>query len=414
MKKIIINILWLLLENSSRIWLALFTNAFLARGLGVENFGIIQYSLSLIVIFSSISFICGAEVIVPMLTNAKGRKIEYILGNVFILRIFFSTIAYLLTLIYVYVFDNNLEIFYLIAILGLTMLVGESFAVITAWLQANTNIKLRSLLVILSSLLKFIIIATLYFCNITEIKYYALAWVIEAYIIAIGLYFIYKKHTNYMLIKYSKRKVIFFLKKGFPFFLSLLLMYAFIRMDIIMLKQYSNLKSVGLYSAAYQLIGAISLIAPILAMSIAPSIIYKSEAQNIKLKILYISLGMGLIGTALSLSMMFFSKFIILTIYGVRFEEAILIFKYLLVAMILYFINEGMNIYFLKIGNGKLLIIKWGIVLLSSIIVYMYFIPKYSAIGGVIGYATGYTISILFSLLILYKDKSINMTKGKI
>ena len=407
MKKILHNIFWLLLENGTRIFLALFANFILARALGVEQFGLIQYALSLIVIFSAISFICGAEIIVPMLSNSKGRKVEGIIGNVFILRLFFSTLAYLLILIYTFFFEEKLEIFYLVSILGLTILSGESFAVISAWLQANTNSKPRSLLVIVSSFLKCGTIASLYYMKIYDVKYYAIAWVLEAYVIAVGLYLIYKKYTNYRFFVYSRVKLCFFLRKGVPFFVSLLLLYAFIRMDIMLLKNYSDLYTVGIYSAAYQLITALSVIAPILSMSIAPSMVYKSDVSNVKLRVVYIALGMGGVAILLAIPMAYFSEWILLVIYGVEFKDAIIIFNYLLVAMIFYFINEGFNIYFLKIGKGKLYSIKWLLVLIVSIVVYMYCIPRYQAIGGVIGYASGYVVSILFSIFILYFDRSL-------
>lgn len=411
MKKILHNIFWLLLENGTRIFLAFFTNFILARALGVEQFGLIQYALSLVVIFSAISFICGAEIVVPMLSNSKGKKVESIIGNVFILRLFFSILAYLLILIYTFSFEEKIEIFYLVSILGLTMLSGESFAVITAWLQANTNSKPRSLLVIVSSFLKCGTIASLYYMNIYDVKYYAIAWVLEAYIIAIGLYLIYKKYTNYRFFVCSRVKLYLFLKKGLPFFISLLLMYAFIRMDIILLKNYSDLYTVGIYSAAYQLITALSVVAPILSMSIAPSMVYKSDVPNVKLRVVYIALGMGGVAILLAIPMAYFSEWILLVIYGVEFKDAIIIFNYLLVAMIFYFINEGFNIYFLKIGKGKLFSIKWLLVLIVSIVVYIYCIPRYQAIGGVIGYASGYLVSILFSIFILYFDKSLIIRK---
>lgn len=411
MKKILHNIFWLLLENGTRIFLAFFTNFILARALGVEQFGLIQYALSLVVIFSAISFICGAEIVVPMLSNSKGKKVESIIGNVFILRLFFSILAYLLILIYTFSFEEKIEIFYLVSILGLTMLSGESFAVITAWLQANTNSKPRSLVVIVSSFLKCGTIASLYYMNIYDVKYYAIAWVLEAYIIAIGLYLIYKKYTNYRFFVCSRVKLYLFLKKGLPFFISLLLMYAFIRMDIILLKNYSDLYTVGIYSAAYQLITALSVVAPILSMSIAPSMVYKSDVSNVKQRVVYIALGMGGVAILLAIPMAYFSEWILLVIYGVEFKDAIIIFNYLLVAMIFYFINEGFNIYFLKLGKGNLFSIKWLLVLIVSIVVYIYCIPRYQAIGGVIGYASGYLVSILFSIFILYFDKSLIIRK---
>ena len=65
MNPVIRNIFWLLAEHGSRIILSTLSVSLMARALGVEQYGLLQYTLGLVAAFSSISFICGAEVLVP-------------------------------------------------------------------------------------------------------------------------------------------------------------------------------------------------------------------------------------------------------------------------------------------------------------------------------------------------------------
>ncbi|TNH07240.1 hypothetical protein FHQ26_10415, partial [Testudinibacter sp. TR-2022] len=248
MKKIVSNIGWLLLEHGSRLIFALLSTSLLARGLGVEQYGLFQYALNLILVFMSISFICGAEVIVPMLVNASAKRRRLILGNAFYLRLFFSILAYVFLVSFVYISDTR-EQFYLILILGLILLVSEAFSVVTAWLQSQTNIKPKTILVISTSLIKCLIVALLFFFNVVDPIYYAFAWVFEAGFIAFGLICIYKNISKSNFFYFSKPMFFYLLKKGFPFFIALLLMYSFLRLDVIMLRHFSDLVTLGLYTS---------------------------------------------------------------------------------------------------------------------------------------------------------------------
>lgn len=409
-KRIIDSIIWLLFENGSRVVFALLLNSLLARAVGIEGFGVIQYVLSLVIIFSAISFICGAEVIVPMLSNLSGKRVSIVIGNVFLLRFIFSCVAYILLIFFVFIFEDNENIVYLSAILGLSILVGESFAVVTAWLQANTNSKPRSILIILGSFIKCSIISALYIYEVKDLRLYALAWIFEAYLIAAGLIFIYKSKTSMRFFSFNKKRIAFFMRKGLPFFLSLLVMYLFLRMDMLILKYYADFNQIGLYGAAFQLITALSLFAPIFTMSIAPSIVYKSGVQDISKRVIYITLALALMGIMIATMMNVLSDWLIPFIFGSKFIQAIPIFNYFVWAMVLYFISEGTNIYIIKLGKGRLLTYKWLIVLITGTAAYLYFIPEYQALGAVIGYGLGYFSASVFSFYIILTGK-LNIVK---
>ncbi|TNH13521.1 hypothetical protein FHQ23_11920 [Testudinibacter sp. TR-2022] len=405
MKKIVSNIGWLLLEHGSRLIFALLSTSLLARGLGVEQYGLFQYALNLILVFMSISFICGAEVIVPMLVNASAKRRRLILGNAFYLRLFFSILAYVFLVSFVYI-SNTREQFYLILILGLILLVSEAFSVVTAWLQSQTNIKPKTILVISTSLIKCLIVALLFFFNVVDPIYYAFAWVFEAGFIAFGLICIYKNISKSNFFYFSKPMFFYLLKKGFPFFIALLLMYSFLRLDVIMLRHFSDLVTLGLYTSANQLLLSIVAVSPILAMSLAPAFVYEKSIINIKRNIIYITIFMVVVSLLIAVIMNYLSPIIIPLLFGHKFNGAIPIFSYFLWVMTLYFINEGLNVYFIRMQLGRMLIFKWLLVLLGALIAYWYFIPLYGAYGAIIGYSIGYSVACIFSVCVMFLDSN--------
>ena len=78
----------------------------MARALGVEQYGLLQYTLGLVAAFSSISFICGAEVLVPPLVTATPAERKRLLGNAFVLRQAASVVAYICLLIFAWVAED--------------------------------------------------------------------------------------------------------------------------------------------------------------------------------------------------------------------------------------------------------------------------------------------------------------------
>ena len=119
-KKILINISWLLLEHGVRLVTGVFSASILARVLGVEGYGMFNYTLGLTLIFQSLSYINPAELMIPKLSNANSIERRKLMGNGFVIRLFFSLIAYACLLLFLAITDESFQ-FKLALILGLTI-----------------------------------------------------------------------------------------------------------------------------------------------------------------------------------------------------------------------------------------------------------------------------------------------------
>ena len=193
MNPVIRNIFWLLAEHGSRIILSTLSVSLMARALGVEQYGLLQYTLGLVAAFSSISFICGAEVLVPPLVTATPAERKRLLDNAFVLRQAASIVAYICLLLFAWA-DEDRSNFLLITLMGITILLNESFAVVTAWLQSQTDMKPRAVLSIFSLTFRLAIAAILYYSGVQNIYFYALFYLLDSVIVAVGLFFIYKNN----------------------------------------------------------------------------------------------------------------------------------------------------------------------------------------------------------------------------
>ena len=395
LRKIIKNILLLIVEHGARIVSSLIITAILARQLTIEDYGYFQYALNLVMVFSSFCFVCGAEVLVPSLVNVDSNNRKKVLLNVFYIRAIASLIAYALLIVFAFSFNN--ENFYLFLILGLILILGEPFQVVTAFLQADTNIGSKIKVTLFSLFIKLSLLISLYFLNIKDEYLFSVAWVLEYLSTALGLFLIFYIKYGNPVGDFDKKIFLIYLKKGLPFFYSLLAMYLFIRMDMLMLKKLGTEYELGLYSASVQLGLVVTAISPILVMSLAPSLVYKHAVEAVvKRNVIIIALLMFIFSITLVLLLHIILPYIINLLLGDKFKNSYDILYWYLLASSFLFLDNGLNIYIMKINKGYLAGVKWLLSLVVALMLYWIFIPKYGSYGAVIGYFGGYlTASII-------------------
>ena len=394
-RKIIKNILLLIVEHGARIVSSLIITAILARQLTIEDYGYFQYALNLVMVFSSFCFVCGAEVLVPSLVNVDSNNRKKVLLNVFYIRAIASLIAYALLIVFAFSFNN--ENFYLFLILGLILILGEPFQVVTAVLQADTNIGPKIKVTLFSLFIKLSLLISLYFLNIKDEYLFSVAWVLEYLSTVLGLFLIFYIKYGNPVGDFDKKIFLIYLKKGLPFFYSLLAMYLFIRMDMLMLKKLGTAYELGLYSASVQLGLVVTAISPILVMSWAPSLVYKHAVEAVvKRNVIIIALLMFIFSITLVLLLHIILPYIINLLLGDKFKNSYDILYWYLLASSFLFLDNGLNIYIMKINKGYLAGVKWLLSLVVALMLYWIFIPKYGSYGAVIGYFGGYlTASII-------------------
>lgn len=400
-QKIIQNIIWLALSHAIRIISTLISTSILAKVLGVEGYGMYQYIIGLIAVFSSLSYICGSEVIVPRLTTADAEMRKSIMGNGFFIRLLFSIIAYTAFIIFIFI-TENIEHLKIAVILGLPIVFNESFAIITAYLQSQTIIKYRATLTITGLIIRALLFLAMYHLGLTNILWYNTVLVLEAAYIALGLLWVYKKLTHEYFFSLDIQFAISLFKKGLGFFTGIILKFLFLRLDLIMLRHYTDEISLSLYASSLQLFNAFIIIGPIIAISFAPIYIYsQNNIQVIKKNIIKITSVLFFIALLMSITISGLTPIIINLVFGESFESAKNILKLLIWILPLYFINEGFNIYIIKMQLSKHLIYKWLTTLIVATTAYYILIPTKGSTGAIIGLGLAYIASCIFGFLII-------------
>ncbi len=103
------NILWALIERGLQIVLTLIITGLIAREFGPELYGKWQYALSLLFIATTLTYLCGSEVVVPRLV-AQPENAGKILGTAFTIRVLISAIAYFIGYTFTSLFLSDPEV----------------------------------------------------------------------------------------------------------------------------------------------------------------------------------------------------------------------------------------------------------------------------------------------------------------
>lgn len=404
------NILWLILEYGLRVAVNMVAAAFIGRALGVSGYGIFQYALSITAVFITLSYICGAEVVVPRLIETKNSVTDTatVIGSAAIIRIAAAIVAYSILVLFALSKEHGPTLRAII-IFGAMILLSEPSQIVTAWFQSRTNIGPKSAISILSLLLKLATVTFLYLNQATDISAYAAAWLVEFIAMCGGFYFLYTRLIGIrprVSINEIKRLINF----SSTFFIALTLSALLSRLDIFILKSVGADMELGLYSAAAQFHSGILALSPIFIMSLAPKWIYEiNDRRIIKKNIYKMTLLLGAVGLVVFIFVAALSSYAINALYGKSFYGSGRIWLFLSIGMIFAYMDSALNTYFIKYRHGGLLAAKAATLLCIGYLFYQHFIYKYGALGAAYGYIITSFCSLTFNAFLI---KHLNRTRG--
>jgi polysaccharide transporter, PST family len=385
LRAIITNTGWLFSDRILRMGASLIVGVWVARYLGVKQYGLFNYALAFVSLFSPIFTLGLDDVLVRHLVSKSSNK-EELLGTAFWLKLL-GGIASVLVAVGCMFFlgeKDTLKI-WLVTILAVTG-IFRAVDTIELWFQSQVKSKYtviaKNAAYLLNTLIKVGLI-------LIKAPLIAFAWVTLAEFVmnAISLVMIYQaKGFSVWLWTWSFSAAKTLLKESLPLIFSGFAILIFMKIDQIMLGQMIGDSEVGIYSAAVRISEIWYFIPTTVVSSVGPSIYAakeKSETLYYK-RIRQLLRLMAFISIAISLPMTFLSGNIIMAMFGSGYAEAgpILavhiwtsLFVFMGVATSPWFVAEGLN----NVSLGKTLL---GAIL--NIILNLLLIPKYAGLGAAI------------------------------
>ncbi len=395
--KIFKNISWLLSERIFRIFGGLFVGAWVARYLGPNDFGILNYALAYIALF--IIFVkLGLDQIVVRELVKYPKQTNDLLGTAFVFKIVGSFLAILSIVLSLYFVQLDPLIKTIIFILSLIYF-AQSLDVIDFFYQSKILSKYlvitKTSAFLLSTLLKIYFIINKY-----SVLYFAIAICLDFFIASFLLLIIYTKKGNFISEwRFSTKIAKRFIKFCWPLAISTFLIIIHMKIDQIMIGNMLNTEQLGIYSVAVKLAEAWFFIPAIIVNTLMPYFVKLRENNNnlyyFRLTQLY-SL-MFWMGVGIGIFIIFFGKDIISLLFGndyIAAYEALIfniwsgIFISQSVVRGIWMINENLQQY--RLYNNCIIVIL-------NVSLNMILIPTF----GITGSAIATLLTYLFGVWIL-------------
>ena len=399
LRTILSNTGWLFADRILRMGAGLFVGVWVARYLGTEQYGLLNYALAFVSLFTPIFTLGLDDVVIRHLVRESSNK-EEILGTTFGLKLMGGIVSVLLVVGAIFFLETNkILTIWIVTILAITG-IFRAADTIDLWFQSQVQSKYSVIAKNIAYLVSILIKVALILSKASLITF---AWVTlgEIVIGAIGLMFIYQVRGFSRLWdwRWNLSTAKSLLRESFPLIFSGFAILIFMKIDQIMLGQMKGDSEVGIYSAAVRISELWYFIPTTIVSSVAPSIYaakekseyhyYKRIGQLLRL-LTYISL-------IISIPMTFLSKYVVTIMFGNGYANAgsILavhiwasLFVFMGVATSPWFVAEKLN----HVSLGKTL---FGAIL--NVILNFLLIPGYGGIGAAIATIASQAVAAFFS-----------------
>ncbi|KMZ13738.1 Membrane protein involved in the export of O-antigen and teichoic acid [Candidatus Burkholderia humilis] len=386
------NIVWLGLERLTQIAVAIVISGLLARYLDPDVFGKWQYANTLLLVIAPITWVCGAEILVPTIVHRAKDETGAVLGSAFVLRMGVSVVALVLTWMWIGLSFTDPTVGAMLAGLAVTLLFREPFiGVINAWLQSMTYNKPQLLTSMVTAICKAALVYALVRMSMGAASFGWL-WALEAAAIGAVLVLYYmRRHGGKLGWHFDRALFKHFASAGTVFWLGLICMYLFLKLDRLMLAHRVSFAELGLYSAAQQLNENWIALVLMLSQTIAPTFVYRvQETALLKrnlVRLFAMTAALMIAGAAVLDAL---AGFIIARVFGPNYAQAAEIFRWAVWLSVPAGVEAIGNLVVLKYQAKYVLLAKWLLALAVAFAVNLFAIPRFSGYGALIGLAAGY------------------------
>ncbi|NER19679.1 MAG: flippase [Symploca sp. SIO1C2] len=391
LRKILSNTGWLVAERVLRMAVGFFILAWVARYLGADQFGLLNYAISFVIIFTTIAHLGLNHFVVRDSVSEPSHKDE-ILGTAFLLRLSSGILSFLLVNIIIFLLRPDETLTRIIVVIVSSTLLFQEFKVIDDWFQSQVQSKY-----VVSARNTAFIIMTLVRVILIQIKApliaFALAYLMESALTFIGLIIAYQVSGQKIQAwrgNWLRAKSL--MKVSWPLIFSNLAIMVYLYIDQIMLGQLADNKAVGVYAAAVRLSETWPFMATAIVSSAAPSIIAAKKVSETVYyeKIQKLCNFLEIIVYAIAIPMTFLSTFLVVLVFGQDYAPAGGILSIHIWSSLFVFLGYVKNIW---IATEELT----GFALSASIIgatinilLNIWLIPKYQGIGAAIATVISY------------------------
>ena len=338
------NTIWLFLGQIFSLLISFFIGAWIARYFGPEKYGLVNYVLSFVGLFTFIVALGTDGVLNRELVNYPKKRDE-LLGTSFWLRLFGGLLAFLITVIGAYLFGEKNNFWRILIVLySLSFFLQAPYVISNYFfsiVQAKKSVQAQFYVTLISSALKICLILLG-----GSILWLILIYTIDCLWQSIFLFLLYRsqnlKVTDW---RFQPRLAHQFWLDSWPLMLSSAAYFIYLRIDQVMVGRIMDESSVGIYAAAVRVTEILYFIPNIICGSLFPAIIKARQVGQEffinRLKYLYLLLGSTGLIVAVLVSIL--AEPLIAIIFGPAYSSSASVLKIYVWSSIGLFLGLGIN-----------------------------------------------------------------------
>jgi O-antigen/teichoic acid export membrane protein len=381
--KLLANLNWLVADKILRLVGGLFIGVWVARYLGPELFGVLNYALAFVALFGTVAKLGIDQIAVRDLTRFPERE-EKILGTVLCLKLVVSLIVLMLVIPTAWIAqDGDLSFTVLVSVIA----VGMIFNALDAY-DIYYQAHILSRYVVLARSTAFIVFSAVRVALILgeyPVAYFAASATLE---LALGggiLVWLYKRKRESMPKWYFDRGIMTsLLRDGWPLIISSALIVIHTRIDQVMIGQMLGNVDVGIYSVAIRLSDTWLFLPMLIVQTVTPYVMKLRESNPMyyQARLLQLYSLMFWLGVLAGILTILFGKLFIALLFGEQYKAAY--FPLVLTIWTGIFISQGVarGIWMISENMQGYRLVNNLIAVPMNIALNWYLIPKYGIVGA--------------------------------
>jgi O-antigen/teichoic acid export membrane protein len=408
LRRILGNTSWLVVERIIRILTGFLVGVLVARYLGKERYGVLQYAISL-TSFIGILVYLGLQGIVVRDLVARPHERDVLLGTTIILKAVGALVTYaLLATIYVAFAARGSDETAVVLIVAAGLLL-RPLETVNYWFESQVQSKYTALrqifTVVLTSGSKIVLIAV-------HAPLSAFAGMVFAEVLVGGFWIVlfYTRRVGSLFAwRFSFAKARELLGQSWLLIFSGFLATVNLKVDQIMLKWMSGSGEVGIYAVAVTLSEAWYFISVAIVTSVFPSLVEarKSDPAKYKAMLQKVFDVLFLIALTVAIAVTFCSRLVIGILYGAEFLPAAVILMVHVWAGLFAFMRQLFSRWLIMEGLLTYSFYSHGSGALANVVLNALLIPKYGGFGAAIATLISYAVSSYFSLFLFRSTRPI-------
>ncbi|MFZ2957919.1 MAG: flippase [Candidatus Ozemobacteraceae bacterium] len=408
--KIIGNTWWLFFDQIVRMCVGLLVGVWVARYLGPERYGILNYSLALASLFGAVATLGLDTFVIQDIIKTPDRKND-ILGTAFYLKLLAGIATYLFAIISILILKPRAEdqlYRYLIYIISAGV-IFQSLDVIDCYFQSQTKSKYtvwaKTSMLLLISIARLILIHT----N-ASLVFFAWASLLELVINGLALLYVYQKSEKQLFHwKFDKGIAQGLLIQSWPYYIAYIAAFIYMKIGQIMIGNMLGDKQAGLFAASARLYELPFVVIMVFTSSVFPTLVdyYERDRELFYRRYSQITYVYTILGYLVLAFVWLFGPFLINLFFGKEYADAFPILSIHMVGMFIHF-NAGLRSSYITLSsNQKIILITTVISAVMNVALNYLLIPRYNAAGAAISTVITQFVALFLSNIFFAGTKEI-------